>query len=116
MPASELRKPAASSTTRIAYFMLASRRQLHHEARAARLVVLRPDRAEVLLHDAAHDREPEPAAAPLGREVRHEELVAVRGRDARAVVAHAQAHASGAAVVLGQELDPALAVGRLDRV
>src|SRR5262245_5024827 len=114
MPASELRTPASSSTTRIASFMLASRRQLHPEARPARLVVLRADRAEVLLHDAAHDREPEPAAAPLGREVRHEELVAVRRRDAGPVVAHAQANAPRAAVVLGLQLDLALAVGRLD--
>src|SRR4029434_6928023 len=116
MPAIELRTPASSSTTRIASFMLASRRQLHHEARAARLVVLRPDPAEVLVHYASHDREPEPAAAPLGREVRHEQLVPVGGCDAGAVVAHAQAHAPRAAVVLGLELDLALAVGRLDRV
>src|SRR5262245_38828748 len=38
--------------------------------------------------DAAHDRQAEPAAALLGRIVRHEQLVAIAGGNARTVVGH----------------------------
>ena len=95
-PTSEPRTPASSSTTRID-----SRMRLHppygsrrcgvlsagssttNRAPCGRLSSTRID-AVVLLHDAAHDGEAEPAAPLLGREVRHEQLVAVVGRRCRA--------------------------------
>src|SRR5690349_8035004 len=73
--------------------------QLDGEAAAARLVVLEADGAAVLGGDLADDRQAETHAGHLGREVRQEELVAVLLRDARAVVAHDDAHVGGAGQV-----------------
>ena len=56
------------------------------EHRARRHVVGDLDAAAVLGDDAADDGQAEAAAAPLGRIVRHEQLVAVGGRNAGAVV------------------------------
>ena len=73
----------------------------------ARRVVLDPDRAAVLLDDAAHDREAEAAAPPLGREVRARR--ACRGPRAGCPGRRRPRRAATrpcAAVVLGRDHDP----------
>src|SRR5437899_687110 len=67
--------------------------QVHHEATAARRVVLDVDQPAVLGHDLVDDRQAEPHAARLRREVGLEELVLVLGADAGPGVADDDAHA-----------------------
>src|SRR5204862_3728751 len=85
-----------------------ARGQLHHEAHPLGTVVLDSDHALVLLDDPAHDGQAEAASPLLGREMRHEELVAVLGRYAGAIVGHPEPHAPVGAVELGGDYDGAL--------
>src|SRR5439155_4107534 len=61
---------------------------LDDEPAAARLVVLDMDRAAVLGHDLPDDRQPEPHARGLGREVGQKELLLVLRTDAGPGVGH----------------------------
>src|SRR3954453_1189215 len=63
-----------------------STRQFDCKPRPARAVVADLDAAAVLGDDAPDDRQAEAAAAPLGRVVRQEQLLALPRRDTRAVV------------------------------
>src|ERR1051325_3286845 len=90
--------------------------QLDDEPSAVRTDLLHPDDAVVLLNDAADDGQPETAAALLGREVRHEELVGGVRRDAGAVVGHAQPDAALRTVELRGDGDAATFVRGVDRV
>src|SRR5687767_9601338 len=63
------------------------------------------DRAAMLGDDAPHYGEPETAAAPFGRVVRHEKLVTVLGRNAGTVVADRNPDDAVRAIVLSRDLD-----------
>src|SRR6266487_6671465 len=100
MPAREARTPLSSSTIRMDSRMRYLERpsgapsscgQLHHEPRPPRLVVLDSDRPVMLLHDAAHDGQAEPASPPLGGEVGDEQAFPVFGNDPWPVVGHGEA-------------------------
>src|SRR5688500_10822147 len=112
-PPSALRTPGSSSTIRMDGI---SARQLDREPRAARRVVGDLDAPAVLRHDPADDREPEPAAAQLGRVIRKEELLALRRRDPGAVVGHDNPHEVVGRVVPGLDVDRASPVHGLDGV
>src|ERR1700730_19454208 len=81
MPARESRIPASSSTMRILCMVdgdgrgFRNNRKFDNEARADRAVLLDADRAMMIFDDAAHDRQAEARAAPLGREIRQEKLL-----------------------------------------
>src|SRR5258707_9917681 len=108
MPAREARTPLSSSTIRMDSRMGTSRGQVHHEARAPRLVVLDPDHPVVLLDDAAADGEAQPAAPPLGGEVGAEKAAASAPADPGAVVGPGEPGPALRAVELGGDDDPAL--------
>src|SRR5205085_7681948 len=84
---SDDRTPGSSSTMRMVGFIwTASARQLDCKTSTARRVVPHVDAAAVLGDDAANDRQAEAAAAALGRVVRQEQLLALRGRNTGSVV------------------------------
>ena len=74
------------------------------------------DRAAMLGDDPADDGEPEPAAPPLGGVVRQKELLALRWRNAGAVIGHDKADEPVRRIELGLEDDVAAALHRFDRV
>src|SRR2546427_11202104 len=109
----ELRTPSSSSTTRTRSLAMRSfyssraapghsscpdtllgggRRQLDHEARAARPVALDPDASVVIGDNAVHDRQPQAGPLLLGREIGQEQPVAVLVADAGAVVGDLEPH------------------------
>src|SRR5215469_7275392 len=79
-PRRESRMPDSSSTMRMLDMFHGNRRglrrerQFHDEARSYRLVLLDPDRSTMVLNDSAHNRQTQPGATLLGREVRQKEF------------------------------------------
>src|SRR5438270_12221870 len=70
----------SSSTTKMLCILLlclchlACQRQLDYKFRAYRLVLFHPDRAAMILYDAANNRQPQAGSAFLSGEVGQEEL------------------------------------------
>ena len=75
------------------------------EHRAVRRGVADLDAAAVLGDDPPDDRQAEPAAAALGRVVGHEQLLAIGGRHAGAVVGDDEPHDAVRAIVAGRDDD-----------
>src|SRR5579864_5187614 len=90
MPASESRMPASSSTMRMLYMFgydgrwrrFWHKRKLYDKTRADRMIFFHANRAMVIFHDPAHDREAEPGTAPFRGEVRQKQLLLQFSRDA----------------------------------
>src|SRR3954469_24779765 len=74
------------------------------------------DRAAMLRHDPADDRQTQPAAPALRGVVRHEELVTIRGGNTRPFVGEPQPREIVRRIVLCLESDRAAAAGRFDRI
>src|SRR5437867_2472989 len=90
--------------------------QLNCKPRTVRRVVADFDAATVFGDDPAHDRETEPAAAPFGRVIREEQLLALGRRDARAVVCDNDTDEVVSGVELRLDHDVASPLHGLDRV
>src|ERR1700758_4137288 len=90
MPASESRMPASSSTMRMLYMFgddgrgrrFRHNREFYDKAGADRMIFFHANRAMMILHNPAHDREAKPGTAPFRGEVRQEQLLLQFSRDA----------------------------------